>query len=239
MTSYIIEGNNEDRRVEEAKKICQTIGINPLDITIVSPEKSAEGESAGTGSMSIGVSDIKLLKQKLFLKPLRGEMKALIIQNAELLTIPAQNALLKVLEEPPNNTFIFLSTERKDVLLRTIISRCKIVSIFSTPKVLSQEDKNEFETSVKRLPELSIGESLKLAQDVSKNKQQAILWLEKSILAARALLINALSEKGSDQEKIYAALLRKLADTYTVLKTTNANTRLKLETTFLTIGNNS
>lgn len=238
MTSYIIEGKTEEKRTEKARSICVDAGIHPLDTTIYSLEKSSDSTAAAQSNTSIGVSEIKILKQKLYLKPLRGTTKALVIQNAELLTIPAQNALLKVLEEPPNNTYIILSTERKEALLRTIISRCKIVSL-ATLRDGSEDEMGEFKTLMQQLPEFSIGESLKLAQDLSKNKQQAINWLEKSILAGRALLINALSEKKSTKKRTYILLLRKLADTYTVLKTTNANTRLQLETMFLTLRNNS
>ncbi len=239
MTSFVIEGANEKKQIEEAMKICQDAGIDSLDITVFSPERSADSESPTKTDVSIGVSDIKLLKQKLFLKPLRGEMKALIMQNAESLTIPAQNALLKVLEEPPNNTLIILTTERKDILLKTILSRCKIISISSSPKVLLDDDKKAFEILTRKLPEHSIGESLRLAQDLSKNKQHAIEWLEKAILVARTLLIKTLSQKDTYRNGALVSLLRKLTDTYTILKTTNANARLQLETMFLTLRNNT
>lgn len=239
MTSYIVEGNTEEKRTEKARSICQNAGIHTLDTTIYSLEKSSDSTAAAQSSISIGVSEIKILKQKLYLKPLRGTTKALVIQNAELLTIPAQNALLKVLEEPPNNTYIILLTERKEALLRTILSRCKMVTLPSHVPYLADDSVSEFESIILSLSDFTIGESLKQAEALSKNKQQAIDWLEKSILAGRTLLINALYEKESIEKRTYILLLRKLADTHTVLKTTNANTRLQLETMFLTLRNNT
>ncbi|MCA9386664.1 hypothetical protein KC669_01375 [Candidatus Dojkabacteria bacterium] len=51
-----------------------------------------------------------------------------LIYNAHLLTVQAQNSILKLVEEPNHNTFIVLTTHSKNNLLDTIISRCKILS---------------------------------------------------------------------------------------------------------------
>jgi DNA polymerase-3 subunit delta' len=53
--------------------------------------------------------------------------KVLIIDDAERMTISAQNALLKTLEEPQKNRFIILVAHRPDQLLETIVSRCFVV----------------------------------------------------------------------------------------------------------------
>jgi len=53
--------------------------------------------------------------------------KVFIIDEAELLAGPAQNAILKTLEEPPAQTYIFLITDQYDLLLPTVRSRCQHV----------------------------------------------------------------------------------------------------------------
>lgn len=60
--------------------------------------------------------------------PAQGHGKVFIIDEAELLDQWAQNALLKTLEEPPAQTYIFLITRRPERLLPTIRSRCQHVS---------------------------------------------------------------------------------------------------------------
>lgn len=49
--------------------------------------------------------------------------------HADRLTIPAQNALLKSLEEPPSGITLILTSENPDQLLETIQSRCQVISI--------------------------------------------------------------------------------------------------------------
>ena len=55
--------------------------------------------------------------------PSVGSKKVFIIDEAELLDESGQNALLKTLEEPPEDTVIFLITSREDLLLETVLSR--------------------------------------------------------------------------------------------------------------------
>ncbi|MBI9018928.1 MAG: DNA polymerase III subunit [Phycisphaerae bacterium] len=59
-----------------------------------------------------------------------GGSKIFIIDNAETMNWQTQNALLKTLEEPPENTFIILVTARPDKLLTTIHSRCQMVRFY-------------------------------------------------------------------------------------------------------------
>ena len=58
-------------------------------------------------------------------KPLLGYNKVFIIDEAELLDVVGQNALLKTLEEPPAQTYIILVTTNEDKLLPTVRSRCQ------------------------------------------------------------------------------------------------------------------
>lgn len=232
MTSYIIAGKDKDKRKEYALALCLEENIDTFDITTFDPEKRLTEDADSPQSKSIGISDIKAVSKKLFLKPFRSPKKAIIFYNAEMLTIEAQNALLKVLEEPPDNTLIILSSERSDVFLPTILSRCTIIELTDETPDLSQDEVSQFDAVIENLFEQSIGDSLKLAETLAKNKLQALVWLEKAIIAARLKL--HLSE--SDQDIfLYAALIRVLQNSYTIIKTTNANPRLVLENSFLSL----
>lgn len=75
---------------------------------------------------SIKIAQIRKLQTDIIIKP-HKECKIYIINEAEKMTIEAQNALLKTLEEPPEYAIIILITNNKEQLLDTIKSRCEII----------------------------------------------------------------------------------------------------------------
>jgi len=78
---------------------------------------------------TIGVGEVKLFKEDMYLSATESDYKIYIIENAELLTPQAQNALLIALEEPPRNVVIMLLCEQADKLLSTIKSRVQQVAM--------------------------------------------------------------------------------------------------------------
>ena len=79
---------------------------------------------------SISVDDIReQVNQTVAIKPYQGPYKIYIIPEADLMTIQAQNALLKTIEEPPEYVVILLLTENADLLLPTITSRCVMLKL--------------------------------------------------------------------------------------------------------------
>src|SRR5260370_8296360 len=65
--------------------------------------------------------------ERVGLRPWRGDRRVGIIDDAETLNLPAQNALLKTLEEPPGHTIIFMVTQSERALLDTVRSRMRPV----------------------------------------------------------------------------------------------------------------
>lgn len=80
-----------------------------------------------TDGRALKVDDIREASRALHLRPFEGPAKFLIVQDADKMTIEAQNALLKTLEEPPGAAHIVLTTSRFRALLPTVISRCQRV----------------------------------------------------------------------------------------------------------------
>lgn len=74
---------------------------------------------------TIRVEQLRDLKHKAALKPLEGDAKIFIIDQAEKMTLAGANALLKILEEPPALTYFILITSKPSRLLPTIVSRCQ------------------------------------------------------------------------------------------------------------------
>lgn len=89
---------------------------NQPDFKIISTEDS-----------SIKVEEIRALEKDIGIRPFSGNRKIYIICQAEKMTVAAQNSFLKTLEEPPEYAVIILTTENKDALLQTIVSRCQTV----------------------------------------------------------------------------------------------------------------
>lgn len=74
----------------------------------------------------LGVAEAKMIRAHLSLKPYSAQGRAVVLESAHNLTQEAQNALLKTLEEPPENTILLLGSSLQHSLLPTILSRCQI-----------------------------------------------------------------------------------------------------------------
>ena len=81
---------------------------------------------------SIKIAQIRKLQSDIIIKP-HNKYKIYILNSAEKMTVEAQNALLKTLEEPPAYAIIILVTNNKEAMLDTIKSRCDIVKFNSIP----------------------------------------------------------------------------------------------------------
>lgn len=80
---------------------------------------------------AIGIEPIRELEKFLSLKvPIEAKHSRLVlIHDAHLLTLEAQNALLKTLEEPPSGTILILTASHKQALLPTIQSRMQAINV--------------------------------------------------------------------------------------------------------------
>jgi DNA polymerase-3 subunit delta' len=84
----------------------------------------------------IKIEQIREIEHQLIYRPLVGDRKICLIDDADRLTIGAANALLKTLEEPPDHSLFLLITGRLSALPDTIRSRCQAVRL--TPPARTQ-----------------------------------------------------------------------------------------------------
>ena len=77
----------------------------------------------------IGISQIHELRSKLYDSAFLGKNKAIIIPNLEKISLDGLNSLLKILEEPPKNTYFFLVSDFLNQVPMTIQSRCFDIKI--------------------------------------------------------------------------------------------------------------
>lgn len=101
--------------------------------------------SAGLHSMA----SIKALIEESALTPLEAPMKVFIIDEAERMLPSSSNALLKTLEEPEGDCYIWLCTTQPELILPTIRSRCRYISINSTEPAKSFEWQQSLESCFK------------------------------------------------------------------------------------------
>ena len=78
---------------------------------------------------SFGVDDVREIVDEINKKPFEGDKKVIIIYDGNKLTVQAQNALLKTIEEPPKGVYIILLCESLELILDTIKSRCQIYKL--------------------------------------------------------------------------------------------------------------
>jgi DNA polymerase-3 subunit gamma/tau len=79
-----------------------------------------------------GIDDIREIRDRVALQPVRGRRKVYIVDEAHMLTKEASNAVLKTLEEPPAHAVFVLCTTEMTAMLPTIRSRCQRFA-FSRP----------------------------------------------------------------------------------------------------------
>lgn len=79
------------------------------------------------GGNSIKIEQIRYLQKKIQEKPIISNKKVYIINNADKMTVEAQNCLLKTLEEPPEYSTILLIGSNENAFLNTIKSRCMMI----------------------------------------------------------------------------------------------------------------
>lgn len=222
MVSFIICGTNWEQREEKINKLLKSYEITAFDKAVIDKEKTEKRMTD-----TVGIEEVKLFQERLFLKPLQSKQKAVILNIPENITVEAQNALLKSLEEPPKNTIIILSTPSIKQLLPTIISRCKVITLKQI-EISSELLKKQHE-EIMTLLNQGLGERLVLAEKLAKNKTQALRWLELSIQSLRAEL-----HKSNNPEKFHQLLIQ-LSETYSTISTTNVNLRLALEILFISL----
>ena len=93
----------------------QVMSGNHPDLIYVTHEKQG----------SIGVDDVReQINDTIMIRPYSSYYKIYIVDEAEKMTVQAQNALLKTIEEPPSYAVIILITTNQEAFLPTILSRC-------------------------------------------------------------------------------------------------------------------
>jgi DNA polymerase-3 subunit delta' len=102
------------------------------DLLMVTVDASGDGPQR----KAIGVDQVREVERAVSLSPFEGRRRVVIIDPADAMTVEAQNALLKTLEEPPPQVVFVLVSAREDRLLPTVHSRCRRVGLSLLPRAV-------------------------------------------------------------------------------------------------------
>lgn len=180
----------------------KVISGNHPDIYTLEPEQDGK---------LIKVDAIRAMREDAFLKPNEAGCKIYIIRSAELMNDNAQNALLKILEEPPENVFFILCSGSADRMLETILSRVVVYRLdkagFSVAQFDAADDVKAIAQDIARAMcserELDLLTATGKLISVKKDMGKVLDVLE---LIARNACIAAYGVQGDEQDEISAML---------------------------------
>ena len=190
--AYLILGATYNLREDYAfNMIKEILNVSSLDQIINNPDIIIlESEK------SIKVEEIRVLIRNAIKAPI-GNVKIIFIKESSLMTVQAQNLLLKTLEEPPNNT-IFILTGIEYLLLATVRSRCNIIRLDSHSNYAAS---NSYETSKELLDLYLINNKLAFVKKINDCKQNLNDIIDDFIIFFRDFAISQYQTKPINVDK--------------------------------------
>ncbi len=179
---------------------------------------------------SIGITEIRQLKSDVKLKNTSSEKisRVVLISHAEKLTIEAQNALLKLLEEPNDNNLIILTAINASELLTTINSRLQSIVIRPVSLKLAQQYSGLSKSEIESIWRLSAGMPGLLISLLAKDKNHELykaIELAKSILGQpvyeRLNIINQIVADTDQVQLLFDSIEKVLSATHSLALSKN------------------
>ncbi len=156
---------------------------------------AAEGDPSGK---FISIDDARELQEMLQLKPLEAPRKVAVIAECEMMTEPAANSLLKLLEEPPARTILFLTTSRPDNVAPTILSRCQLIRMTALEHIMILK-------ILQRQFQLDDSSSTRLADAAGGSVSRALWLATEEASKLKLLALQAVRVNPSDDEEELAS----------------------------------
>ena len=163
-------------------------------------------------SRNFTVNAVREIRDDAFIVPNESDRKIYILKNAHNMNEQAQNAILKILEEPPTYVFFIIVTTSKSTMLETVLSRVQVYSLLSDEGEITVKEENAVKGFVNAL--LNVNEVALMEQTAvfQKNNQFA-----RSVLTLLSEVFrDALVKKsGFEREFRFAQEVRTLANSVT------------------------
>ncbi len=165
-----------------------------------------------------GIDIVRGASQFLWQRPVVSFRRTLVIVNADRLTLPAQNAILKIAEEPPPSALIILIVKDPDILLPAVVSRFQKIFVAKDPK--AKEIDSE-------LAKKFIKSSEATRKELLKNLMEEIKEVENDI-KLEEFVTGLIVELRKDKIKNYV-ILKRLLSRWSLIRQFNVNKKLQLE----------
>ena len=172
--------------------------------------------SAAGGARSFHVEVIRDVIKDVYMSPNEAEYKIYILGNAHCMSESAQNALLKVLEEPPAYAVFILTAASKSMLLETVLSRAVTISLSGVDaklgaELITQNNPDiDFDSAYEAVSAFG-GNIGKAAESLEGGKMERITQLVNSVVQALFAdseyeMLKAVSELGTQRREISVVL---------------------------------
>lgn len=161
------------------------------------------------GAPALRIEDVREIEHWAALAPLEGPWKVFVLDDADRMTLPAAQALLKTLEEPPPRTLLILVVANPRALPPTVLSRCQVVRFRPLPEAEASallEARGADRETARLLARLCRGQvGLALGADLAglRARREAALEL---LAVPRSALPARLDEAGADRAAVAACL---------------------------------
>lgn len=153
---------------------------------------------------SMGVDEVREIIEEVSKRPYEGDKKVIIIHEGSKLTVQAQNALLKTIEEPPQGVYIILLAESLETLLDTIKSRCQVYKL--TP--LNNKQMEMYINTLGRYSEEEIRASLAYGEGIPGKAERFLN--DSNLSELREVIMNLLKDINHAKEDLVLIYENKL-----------------------------
>ena len=131
-------------------------------------------------SKNFTVDAVREIRSNAFIVPNESDKKIYILKNGQNMNEQAQNALLKILEEPPTYVFFIIVTTSRSTMLETVLSRVQTYSILSDEIKISEKEENavkDFVDALLSVDELKLMEATAVFQKNNQFAKSVIMLL--------------------------------------------------------------
>ncbi|PIR42670.1 hypothetical protein CO058_00435 [candidate division WWE3 bacterium CG_4_9_14_0_2_um_filter_35_11] len=187
------------------------------------------------GGKKISIAQARELIKFASLRPLNSTQKVAIIKDAQLMTVEAQNSLLKLIEEPPEYLQIVLSVDNPKNLIDTVLSRCIITRIKNPQKSSTSFSSGDSFDEFIEVISMDIGERFDwFSSSKSKFKDRvfAVEFLKNWQMFLRNMLLDSLGKNGNSinlSTKACQENLIYLMEVVEKIRSNNANVSMGIE----------